>query len=69
MLNDDVYRAATDKQTHKHIHKKQTYRVKTEETLFAFNFFLLFSFKKAVSNKLADFSKSVLSPENKNKIY
>ena len=33
ILNGDVCRAATDKQTHKHTHK-HTYRVKTEETFF-----------------------------------
>ena len=57
MLNDDVCRAATDKQTHKHTHK-HTYRVKTEETffygqIFYFLFFFLYLFesKKTVSNK------------------
>ena len=52
MLNDEVCRMATDKQTHKYIHtqKKLTYRVKTEETFFAFkSFYFSFSFKKAVS--------------------
>ena len=51
MLNDGVCRATTDKQTHKHTNK-HTYRVKTEETFFTLKFFLLFSFKKAVSNYL-----------------
>ena len=50
MSNDEVCRMATDKQTHKYTHK-HTYRVKTEETFFAFKFFyFLFSFKKVVSN-------------------
>ena len=53
MLNNEVSRATTDKQTHTHTHtyKKHTYRVKTEETFFTlkcFNF--KFLFKKAVSN-------------------
>ena len=58
MLNDEVCRMATDKQTHKYIHKKHTYRVKTEETFFTANFFIFnFSFsislkvKKTVSKK------------------
>ena len=57
MLNDDVCRVVTDKQTHKYIHK-HTYRVKTEETFFTAKFFIFyFSFpiclkvKKTVSNK------------------
>ena len=49
MLNDDVCRARTDKQTHKYIHK-HTYRVKTEETffygqIFYFLFFFLYLFE------------------------
>ena len=53
MLNDDVCRPRTDKQTHKHTHThthKHTYRVKTEETffygqIFYFLFFLLYLFE------------------------
>ena len=51
MLNDDVCRPPTDKQTHKHTHThKHTYRVKTEETfiydqIFYFLFFLLYLFE------------------------
>ena len=49
MLNDDICRVATDKQTHKHTHK-HTYRVKTEETFFYgqilyFLFFFLYLFE------------------------
>ena len=60
MLNDDVCRAATDKQTQKHTYThihKHTYRVKTEETCFTAKLFIVyFSFsislkvKKTVSN-------------------
>ena len=50
MLNGEVCRATTDKQTHKQT-QKHTYRVKTEETLFDLQAFLnfLFAFKKEVS--------------------
>ena len=68
MLNDDVYRARTDKQTHKHTYThihKHTYRVKTEETFFTAKFFIVyFSFsislkvKKTVSNKITSNSLS-----------
>ena len=49
MLNDDVCRAPTDKQTHIYTHK-HTYRVKTEETffygqIFYFLFFFLYLFE------------------------
>ena len=60
MSNDDVCRAMTDKQTHKHTNK-HTYRVKTEETFFYLQvLFFQFSFKKAVSNIVwsADIGKS-----------
>ena len=60
MLNDDVCRAATDKQTHKHTYK-HTYWVKTEDTFFTAKFFIFyFSFsnslkvKKTVSKKFDD---------------
>ena len=57
MLNDDVCRPPTDKQTHTYtnIH---TYRVKTEETFFTADFFIFYfsvsinlNVKKTVSNK------------------
>ena len=47
MLNDDVCRPPTDKQTHKHTHThihKHTYRVKTEETFFHGQFFYFLFF-------------------------
>ena len=50
MLNDDVCRAATDKQTHKHTHK-HTYRVKTEETFFTAKFFIVY-FSFSISLKV-----------------
>ena len=56
MLNDDICRVPTDKQTHKHTHK-HTYRVKTEETFFTAKFFIFYfsssiclKVKKTVSN-------------------
>ena len=62
MLNDEVCRMATDKQTHKYIHKKHTYRVKTEETFFTAKCFIFFFpfcnslevKKKTVSNRQTD---------------
>ena len=66
MLNDEVCRMATDKQTHKYIHKKHTYRVKTEETFFMAKFFIFYlSFcnslkvKKTVSKKYLESKKTI----------
>ena len=58
MLNDEVCRAMTDKQTNEHTNK-HTYWVKTEETFFKPPSFFIFYFylsnslnvKKAVSNR------------------
>ena len=44
MLNNEVFRATTDKQTHKHTKHKHTYRVKTEETFFYLQVFV-FNFR------------------------
>ena len=50
MLNDEVCRAMTDKQTHKQTNtQKHKYRVKTEETFFSVCVCFFFSFKKAGS--------------------
>ena len=54
MLNDDVCRARTDKQTHKHTYThihKHTYRVKTEETFFTAKFFIVY-FSFSISLKV-----------------
>ena len=57
MLNNDVCRAPTDKQTHTHIHK-HTYRVKTEETFFTAKFFIVyFSFSISLKVKKDGFQQ------------
>ena len=67
MLNDNVCRAPTDKQTHIYTHK-HTYRVKTEETffygqIFYFLFFLLYLFE-SIKRRFPISVKMITKPRN-----
>ena len=44
MLNDEVCRMATDKQTHKYTNTQTYIQSKTEQTFFVFNFILFYVF-------------------------